>query len=114
MQINFKDIIKLNDLPPVGSSVIVAMSGGVDSSVAAVLINKAIGENLNCIFVNNGLLRKNEYTSVLNYYRKIGLKVKIKTEKKNSITDFCRDKCVKNFILRFYSEKGYLNQCQLY
>ena len=38
----------------------------------------------------------------------------IKTEKKNSITDFCRDRCVKNFILRLYSEKGYLNQCQLY
>ena len=56
--------------------VILGLSGGVDSTVAAVLINKAIGENLNCIFVNNGLLRKNEYTSVLNYYKKIGLKVK--------------------------------------
>ena len=56
--------------------VILGLSGGVDSTVAAVLINKAIGENLNCIFVNNGLLRKNEYTSVLDYYKKIGLKVK--------------------------------------
>ena len=50
--------------------VILGLSGGVDSTVAAVLINKAIGENLNCIFVNNSLLRKNEYTSVLNYYKK--------------------------------------------
>ena len=38
----------------------------------------------------------------------------IGTDRKNIITDFCKDKCVKNFILRFYSEKGYRNQCQLY
>ena len=38
----------------------------------------------------------------------------IRTDRKNIITDFCKDKCVKNFMLRFYSEKGYLNQCQLY
>ena len=40
--------------------VILGISGGVDSTVAAVLLNKAIGKNLHCIFVNNGLLRKNE------------------------------------------------------
>ncbi len=56
--------------------VILGLSGGVDSTVAAVLLNKAIGEQLHCIFVNNGLLRKNEYDSVLNQYEGMGLKVK--------------------------------------
>lgn len=56
--------------------VILALSGGVDSTVAAVLLNKAIGKQLHCIFVNNGLLRKNEYESVLNQYQKMGLNVK--------------------------------------
>ena len=45
--------------------VILGLSGGVDSTVAGVLLQKAIGENLTCIFVNNGLLRKNEYEDVL-------------------------------------------------
>ena len=48
--------------------VVLGLSGGVDSSVAAVLLNKAIGRNLTCIFVNHGLLRKNEFTDVLNDY----------------------------------------------
>ena len=52
------------------------MSGGVDSTVAAVLLHKAIGSNLHCIFVNNGLLRKNEYTDVLKQYEGMGLNVK--------------------------------------
>ena len=52
------------------------LSGGVDSTVAAVLLNKAIGKNLYCIFVNNGLLRKNEFESVLNQYEGMGLNVK--------------------------------------
>jgi len=56
--------------------VILGLSGGVDSSVAAVLLHKAIGENLHCIFVNNGLLRKNEYDSVLESYNGMGLNVK--------------------------------------
>ncbi|MCI1720666.1 MAG: glutamine-hydrolyzing GMP synthase [Bacteroidales bacterium] len=55
--------------------VILGLSGGVDSSVAAVLINKAIGKNLHCIFVDNGLLRKNEYEEVLKQYRGMGLNV---------------------------------------
>lgn len=55
--------------------VILGLSGGVDSSVAALLLNKAIGENLVSIFVDNGLLRKNEYTSVLHSYRDMGLNV---------------------------------------
>jgi GMP synthase (glutamine-hydrolysing) len=56
--------------------VVLGLSGGVDSTVAAVLLNKAIGENLYCIFVNNGLLRKNEFESVLNQYEGMGLNVK--------------------------------------
>ncbi len=56
--------------------VILGLSGGVDSTVAGVLLHKAIGENLHCIFVNNGLLRKNEYESVLKQYEGMGLNVK--------------------------------------
>lgn len=56
--------------------VILGLSGGVDSSVAAMLLHKAIGEKLHCIFVNNGLLRKNEFTNVLKQYEGIGLNVK--------------------------------------
>lgn len=56
--------------------VVLGLSGGVDSTVAAVLLDKAIGENLYCIFVNNGLLRKNEFESVLDQYKDMGLNVK--------------------------------------
>ena len=56
--------------------VVLGLSGGVDSTVAAVLLNKAIGENLYCIFVNNGLLRKNEFVDVLDQYKDMGLNVK--------------------------------------
>ena len=56
--------------------VILGLSGGVDSSVAAMLLHKAIGENLHCIFVNNGLLRKNEFQDVLKQYEGMGLNVK--------------------------------------
>ncbi len=55
--------------------VILALSGGVDSSVTAVLLNKAIGENLTCIFVDHGLLRKNEFENVLRDYEHLGLNV---------------------------------------
>ncbi len=55
--------------------VICAISGGVDSSVTALLINKAIGHQLTCIFVNNGLLRKNEPETVLNFLKKFDLNV---------------------------------------
>ena len=61
----------------VGSDkVILGLSGGVDSSVAAMLLHKAIGKNLHCIFVNNGLLRKNEFHDVLQQYEGMGLNVK--------------------------------------
>jgi len=55
--------------------VILALSGGVDSSVCAVLLNRAIGKNLTCIFVDHGLLRKNEYESVLENYKHFGLNI---------------------------------------
>ena len=55
--------------------VILGLSGGVDSSVAAMLLNKAIGDRLTCIFVNNGLLRKNEFEDVLDSYKNMGLNV---------------------------------------
>lgn len=55
--------------------VILGLSGGVDSSVAAVLLNKAIGSNLTCIFVDHGMLRKNEFRDVMNDYKCLGLNV---------------------------------------
>ena len=56
--------------------VVLGLSGGVDSTVAAILLHKAIGKNLYCIFVNNGLLRKDEFSSVLTQYEGMGLNVK--------------------------------------
>lgn len=56
--------------------VVLGLSGGVDSSVAAVLLQKAIGDNLYCIFVDNGLLRKNEFNQVLETYKQLNLNVK--------------------------------------
>lgn len=56
--------------------VVLGLSGGVDSSVAAMLLHKAVGKNLYCIFVDNGLLRKNEFEKVLDSYLHIGLNVK--------------------------------------
>ncbi len=56
--------------------VVMALSGGVDSTVAATLVHRAIGENLYCIFVDNGLLRKNEFEEVLHSYQDMGLNIK--------------------------------------
>ena len=55
--------------------VVLGLSGGVDSSVAAVLLNRAIGNNLTCIFVDHGMLRKNEFKNVLRDYQGLGLNV---------------------------------------
>ena len=55
--------------------VVLGLSGGVDSSVSAVLLHRAIGENLHCIFVDTGLMRKNEHDEVLAAYQGMGLKV---------------------------------------
>lgn len=60
----------------VQDKVVMALSGGVDSTVAAMLIHKAIGKNLYCIFVDNGLLRKNEFEQVLASYKGMGLNIK--------------------------------------
>jgi GMP synthase (glutamine-hydrolysing) len=56
--------------------VVMALSGGVDSTVAAILVHKAIGKNLHCIFVDNGLLRKDEFAQVLDSYKHMGLNIK--------------------------------------
>ena len=56
--------------------VVLGLSGGVDSTVTAVLLDKAIGDRLHCIFVNNGLLRKNEFEQVLDQYKEMGLNIK--------------------------------------
>jgi len=59
-----------------GDRVILGLSGGVDSTVAAALLHRAIGDQLHCIFVDNGLLRKNEFDEVLASYEDMGLQVK--------------------------------------
>lgn len=56
--------------------VVLGLSGGVDSTVTAVLLSKAIGDKLHCIFVNNGVLRKNEFEQVLEQYKEMGLNIK--------------------------------------
>ena len=56
--------------------VVLGLSGGVDSSVTAMLLHRAVGNQLHCIFVDNGLLRKDEFSSVLNSYKDMGLNVK--------------------------------------
>ncbi|MCK5134819.1 MAG: glutamine-hydrolyzing GMP synthase [Bacteroidales bacterium] len=55
--------------------VVMGLSGGVDSTVAAILLHRSIGSNLTCIFVDNGLLRKNEFNTVLDSYKELGLNV---------------------------------------
>ena len=67
---------RLQDILTQFDSVAVAFSGGVDSTVVAVLLHKAIGKNLYCVFVDSGLLRKNEFGEVLESYKHMGLNVK--------------------------------------
>ena len=74
---NFVEMTVASLKEQVGSEkVVLGLSGGVDSTVAAVLLNEAIGDQLYCIFVNNGLLRKNEFENVLHQYEGMGLNVK--------------------------------------
>lgn len=70
-----------------GDKVILGLSGGIDSSVAALLLNKAAGPNLTCIFVDNGLLRKNEFETVLHSYKDMGLNVRGIDAKQKFIDD---------------------------
>jgi GMP synthase (glutamine-hydrolysing) len=56
--------------------IVLALSGGVDSSVAALLLHRAVGKNLTCVFVDHGLLRKNEFNEVMEAYREMGLNVR--------------------------------------
>lgn len=73
---SFVDITVLQLKEQLGDDkVILGLSGGVDSSVAAFLLHRAIGKNLTCIFVDNGLLRKNEFTRVMKSYLGLGLNV---------------------------------------
>ena len=58
-----------------GAKVVLGLSGGVDSTVTALLVDKAIGKNLVCIFVDHGLLRKGEFEDVLKHYEGMGLNV---------------------------------------
>ncbi len=75
---NFADatIADLKDQIGLDDHVILGLSGGVDSTVAAVLLHKAIGDRLHCIFVDNGLLRKDEFDEVLDNYEHMGLNVR--------------------------------------
>ncbi len=74
---SFVDETVKNLKAEIGSEkVILGLSGGVDSSVAALLLHQAIGKQLHCIFVDNGLLRKNEFTEVLDSYKNMGLNVR--------------------------------------
>ena len=78
--------------------VILGLSGGVDSSVAAVLLHKAIGDQLTCIFIDNGLLRKNEFDSVLKQYFGMGLNVigvDAKEKFYNALSGVCRSRIKK-------------------
>jgi GMP synthase (glutamine-hydrolysing) len=96
--------------------VVLGLSGGVDSSVAAMLLHKAIGENLTSLFVDNGLLRKDEFSKVLETYKKLGLNViGVDARKKflddlKGITDpeLKRKSIGRNFIEVFEEEAGKL------
>jgi GMP synthase (glutamine-hydrolysing) len=99
-----------------GDRVVLGLSGGVDSSVAAMLLHRAIGNRLTSIFVDNGLLRKNEFETVLQTYRKLGLNVIGVDARVKFLDDLAgisdpelkRKSIGKNFIEVFEAEAGKL------
>lgn len=101
-------------------AVVMGLSGGVDSTVAAMLLQKAIGSQLYCIFVDNGLLRKNEFEKVLNSYKDMGLNVKgvdaadLFLYKLNGVSDPEKKRKIigKLFIEVFNSEAKKINNVQ--
>lgn len=97
--------------------VVLGLSGGVDSSVAAVLLHKAIGKNLYCIFIDNGLLRKDEFAQVLEQYKHLGLNVKgVDASKKflgelNGVSDpEAKRKIIGRVFIEVFDEESHLIQ----
>ncbi len=97
--------------------VVLGLSGGVDSSVAAVLLHKAIGKNLYCIFIDNGLLRKDEFGQVLEQYKHLGLNVKgVNASKKflgelNGVSDpEAKRKIIGRVFIEVFDEESHLIQ----
>ena len=75
---------KIKDIrDKIKDKVVLGISGGVDSTVTACLINNAIGSQLNCVFVDNGLLRKYEFQQVLDSYKEMGPMLKELMQKMN-------------------------------
>jgi GMP synthase (glutamine-hydrolysing) len=99
-----------------GDRVVMGLSGGVDSTVASILLHRAIGSNLTCIFVDNGLLRKNEFSTVLESYKELGLNIigvdaaqKFISDLKGITDPEAKRKSIgKNFIEVFEQEAGKL------
>lgn len=77
-----------------------ALSGGVDSSVAAAIMRRAIGDRLHCFFIDNGLLRKDEFQNVLNTYHQFGIEV----DGVEASEEFCLS--CKVFLIQRQSEKS--------
>ena len=83
------------------------LSGGVDSSVTALLIHQAIGKNLTCIFVDNGLLRKDEFSTVLESYKELGLNVIGVDAKKKFLDDLRKQAQEKEYVETLLGRKRY-------
>lgn len=94
-----------------GEKILCAVSGGVDSTVASVLISRAIGKNLTCVFVNNGLLRLEEEKKVLAMFKKLRIKVDYLDEEKGFLTRLAgitdperKRKIIGNYFIRAFEK----------